>query len=143
MTGETVQAHATCVAVDGAGVLLLGAPGSGKSDLALRLIEGGAELVADDRVDIALEAGRLIARAPAPIKGLIEARGVGVVPVPHCEQAPLALAIDLVALEAVERMPEPENREYLGVPLPLVRLAPFEASAPMKVRLAVQALTGQ
>ncbi len=128
--------HATCVAVDGVGVLLCGPSGSGKSDLALRLIDGGAALVADDRVVLSVKDGRLVGRAPRAIAGLIEVRGLGPLPVRSVPSAPVALVVDLVPDAAVERLPEPDLRELLGVPLPLVRLDPFEASAAAKVRLA-------
>jgi serine kinase of HPr protein (carbohydrate metabolism regulator) len=128
--------HATCVAIDRVGVLLRGPSGSGKSDLALRLIDGGAALVADDRVVLNVEAGRLVARAPNAIAGLIEARGLGPLAVRATASVPVGLIVDLVAGREVERYPEPEFHTLLGVRLPLVRLDPFEASAPAKVRLA-------
>jgi len=131
------QIHGTVVALAGRGVLLRGRPGSGKSDLALRLIERGGRLVADDRVDLALRRGRVIARAPRTLAGLIEARGVGVVSVPRLARAPIALVADLTDRERVERMPAPDRCVLLGVSLPRLRLAPFEASAPIKLRLAL------
>jgi RNase adaptor protein for sRNA GlmZ degradation len=118
-------------------VLLRGPSGAGKSDLALRLIEGGARLVADDQVLLAAEDGRLVARAPAPIAGQIEVRGLGIVSVPTAEAAPVLLMADLVAPDAVERLPEPARETILGVELARVALAPFEASAPAKLRLAL------
>ncbi len=133
------QTHATCVDIDGAGVLLRGASGSGKSDLALRLIDGGARLVADDRAELTLSGGQVIASAPAVLKGKIEVRGLGIVSVEAVPRTPLKLVVDLVAPGAVERLPEPATADVLGVRLPLVRLAPFEASAPAKVRAALHA----
>ena len=129
--------HATCVAVSGSGVLLRGPASSGKSDLALRLIDGGAVLVADDQVALTARDGRLFAAPPETIAGNIEARGIGVVTLPHDAEALVALVIDLVAPDMVERTPEPARCRYLGIALPLLALAPFEASAPAKVRLAV------
>ncbi len=135
------QVHGTCVEISGLGVLLRGAPGAGKSDLALRLIDGGARLVADDRVDLALEEGAVVARAPAIIAGRLEVRGVGIVRVPTVAAAALGLVVDLVPAETVPRLPEDgEAWEILGRPVPRLRLAPFEASAPAKVRLAVRRL---
>jgi serine kinase of HPr protein (carbohydrate metabolism regulator) len=131
-----LQLHATCVAVEGRGVLIQGPPGSGKSDLALRLIDSGARLVADDRCDVRLEDGRLLASPPPAIAGLIEARGLGIVRLDFLAQAPLGLVVELVSASEVERLPEPARFEALGVSIPLLRLAPFEASAPAKVRLA-------
>lgn len=130
------QVHATCVEIGGTGVLLRGPPGSGKSDLALRLIDGGAGLVADDRADLDLEGGRVVVTAPPEIAGLFEVRGQGVRRVARVERAVLGLVVDLVPPERVERLPEAAHCEVLGVTLPLVRLAPFEASAAAKVRLA-------
>ena len=129
--------HATCVAHAGRAVLLCGPSGSGKSDLALRLIDGGAELVADDQVVLRNEDGRLIARAPEALAGRMEVRGIGIVAVAHVASAPVALAVDLVAPAAVERMPEPAFRSFLDRSVPLIALAPFEASAPAKIRIAL------
>ena len=131
--------HATCVAVSGSGVLLRGPAGSGKSDLALRLIDGGAVLVADDQVALTVRNGGLFAAPPETIAGNIEVRGIGVMNFPHDAEALVALVIDLVAPDMVERMPEPARCRYLRIELPLLNLAPFEASAPAKVRLAVSA----
>ncbi len=130
------RVHATCVDIDGTGVLLRGPPGSGKSDLALRLIDGGARLVTDDRADLDLEGGRVVVTAPPEIAGLFEVRGQGVGRLPSVERAALGLVVDLVQPERVERLPEAAQCELLGLTLPLVRLAPFEASAAAKVRLA-------
>ena len=138
----TVQVHASCVAIDGHGVLLRGPPGSGKSDLALRLMDGGARLVADDRTDITLADGRLVASAPQPIDGLVEARGVGIVRLGASVEAPLAVVVDLVDPERIERLPEPAVCEILGIAVPRVDVAPFEPSAPAKVRLAVRLASG-
>ncbi|OWJ66350.1 HPr kinase/phosphorylase [Inquilinus limosus] len=132
--------HATCVAVDGRGVLLRGPSGSGKSDLALRLIDAGGRLVADDRVQLSLEGGVVVARPPAALAGLIEARGFGPIPVPFDPSAPVLLVADLKPAEAIERLPEPGTCAYLGIRLPLVAVAPFEASAPIKLRLTLAAL---
>jgi RNase adaptor protein for sRNA GlmZ degradation len=134
--------HATCVAIGGAAVLLRGPSGAGKSDLALRLIEGGARLVADDQVMLAAEGGRLIARAPAPIAGRLEVRGIGIVPVATEAAAPVALIADLVAARAVERLPDPSAETILGVALARIDLAPFEISAPAKLRLALARAAG-
>lgn len=133
------QIHATCVDVEGVGVLFLGAPGNGKSDLALRLIEGGARLVADDRADLTLEDGCVIASAPPELAGRIEVRGIGILEMKALGKSPVALAVDLVHPDEVERVPEPATIDLLGVPVALVRLAPFEASAPAKVRAALKA----
>ena len=150
----TVNIHATCVrlgkvgAAFGAppetGVLLVGSSGSGKSDLALRLIAAGAELVADDRTDLYLSRGRLHARAPARIAGLLEVRGVGILAFPHARQVKVALVVQLG--QAVQRLPR--HRRFrapaaLRLPPeaapPVISLSPFEASAPAKLAAAAAA----
>jgi serine kinase of HPr protein (carbohydrate metabolism regulator) len=127
--------HATAVARDGAAILLVGPPGSGKSDLALRLLDRGWQLVADDRVIATPEAGRLMLSAPATLAGLLEVRGVGILPVEAAGRTPARLLVDLA--EAPERLPEPETREIAGVALPLLRLNAFEGSAPIKIERAL------
>ncbi len=131
--------HGTCVELFGLGVLLRGPSGSGKSALALRLIDGGARLVADDQVVLTAEAGRIRAAAPTRIAGRIEARGVGIVQVATIEAAPVALVVDLVAPTDVARLPEPSECRLAGIAVRSIALAPFEASAAAKVRLAVLA----
>jgi len=137
MHSPTTRMHATCVALPGGAVLLRGPSGAGKSDLALRLIEGGGRLVADDQVLLAAEAGRLVARAPAPIAGELEVRGLGIVPVATVADARVLLVADLVGPEAVERLPAPAEETILGIAVARVALAAFEASAPAKLRLAL------
>jgi len=128
--------HASAVVVEGVGVLIQGPSGSGKSDLALRLVDGGGLLISDDQVDLAAEGGHLIARAPATIAGLIEARGIGIRRVSATPAARLSFALDLVRDgQGVERLPEPAHATYLGIDLPLWRLAAFEVSTAAKVRL--------
>ena len=103
-------------------MLLRGPSGAGKSDLALRLIDSGARLVADDQVLIAEAAGALIARAPETIRGRMEVRGVGIVAVEAVDAAPLVLIVDLVALKDVPRCPEPDIQEFGNVKLPRLNL---------------------
>ncbi|MBH1993089.1 MAG: HPr kinase/phosphatase C-terminal domain-containing protein [Sphingomonadaceae bacterium] len=137
ISSETL--HATSVAIDGRAILLCGPSGSGKSDLALRLIDRGAMLVSDDYTLVKRIDGRLIATAPANIVGKMEVRGIGVVPMPHVAEAPVALLIDL--FEKVERMPlDPSLRTVAGMDVPVAKLVPLEASAPVKVELALRAL---
>jgi serine kinase of HPr protein (carbohydrate metabolism regulator) len=133
--------HATAVAIDGQAVLLRGASGSGKSDLALRLIDAGARLVTDDQSELWRRGEQIIVRAPATIVGLLEVRGIGIVRLVPLPEAPLALIVDLVGPEALERLPERQSATILGLALPLVRVAPFEASAAAKLRLALRAFT--
>lgn len=142
MRGEALLVHATAVAIGGRAVLLRGPSGSGKSDLALRLIDAGARLVSDDYSQLWREGDAILVRAPGSISGLIEARGVGILAVGALTAAPLALLVDLVAPQHVERLPEPRNETIFGLSVPLVALAPFEASAPAKLRFALTALAG-
>jgi serine kinase of HPr protein (carbohydrate metabolism regulator) len=141
---ETV--HATAVSLDGVGVLLRGPSGSGKSDLALRLIDGGAALVSDDQTQLRREGAGLIVEfprsGPAALRGRVEVRGVGILAVPSVLQARLGLVVDLGAEHAIERLPEAQSCHYLGIAVPLVALQSFEASAPAKLRLAARALAG-
>lgn len=132
--------YGSCVAVEGIGVLLLGDSGSGKSDLALRLIDEGALLVADDQVALDVGGGELVASAPREIAGRIEVRGIGIVDLEAVAEAPLRLAVQLVPADAVPRLPEESSWKFLGMGIPLIFLAPFEASATAKVRLAVRGL---
>jgi len=129
--------HGTVVAVEGRGILLRGAPGAGKSDLALRLIALGAELVADDQVDLTVEVGALVARVPPTIAGLIEVRGLGIRSVPYRPDAVLALVVDLVAADEVERLPDPAFALLEGCLVPLASLDAFAASTPLKLLLAL------
>ena len=120
---------------DGDGVLLIGPSGSGKSDLALRLLGRGFSLVADDRVDI--EDG--VAAPPAALAGLLEVRGLGIVRLPYAATARLALVAELGP--AADRLPEPGRHAGLG--LPLIRLDPAAASAPERVALALDCALGR
>ena len=138
---DRLRMHATAVAIDGHAVLLRGAPGAGKSDLALRLIDAGAALVADDQSELSRHGDGLIVRPPNRITGLIEVRGVGIMRIDAVAEAPVLLIADLVAPELVERMPERRRETILGISVPLIALAPFAASAPAKLRLVVRAFT--
>lgn len=135
--------HATCIAWRGNGVLLRGPSGSGKSDLALRLIDAGSLLVGDDRVVLSVRGPDLIARAAAELAGLLEVRGLGILTVPYAAEAVVKLVVDLTTHDAIERLPEPARCDFLGVRLPCVALAPFEASAAAKVRIALTAARAQ
>jgi serine kinase of HPr protein (carbohydrate metabolism regulator) len=137
MTGASVRIHASCVAIDGRGVLISGPSGSGKSDLALRLIDRGAGLVSDDYTDLAATDGALIASAPDRIRGLIEVRGLGIVTLPALEGVPVALYVELGT--TVPRLPETGRVTVLaGIPVASIAIAAHEASAPIKVELAVK-----
>jgi len=139
-----MQIHASCVALDGRGVVLRGPSEAGKSDLALRLIDDGAELVADDRVELTADGERLYAAAPPTLAGLLEARGIGILEFPYRAKAHVIIVVDLIgAGETVERLPERRTTTLEGVVLPAARLAAFEASAPAKVRLALRIAAGE
>lgn len=130
----------TCVVVEGQGVLLQGPSGVGKSDLALRLLENGCKLVADDYVRIDVENSDLVARSPPTIAGLLEVRGLGVLSVPFAERAPLKAVVACVASEMVPRLPERQFVTIRGVSLPRFALAPLESSASAKLRSLMRAL---
>ena len=139
---KSVNIHATCVRFGGDGVLLIGKSGSGKSDLALRLIGRGATLVSDDRCDVSVERNRLIARTPRTIAGLLEVRGIGIVILPYAPRAAIALVAELSG--RVERLPElpryapPKPLALRQSAQPrLIALNPFEASAVDKVIVAL------
>lgn len=136
------RVHATCVSIDGHGVLLRGPSGAGKSDLALRLLDSGAELVADDYTEVTRDGDQLRASAPAILHALFEVRGLGVLRLAARASVVVAAIVDLVPESEVERMPADDIFALLGVSVPLFRLAAFEASAPAKVRLAVRIACG-
>jgi serine kinase of HPr protein (carbohydrate metabolism regulator) len=120
------------------GALILGPSGAGKSDLALRALDAGFRLVADDRVTVWTSGGALYGRAPDPLNGLIEARGTGVVAASPVRFAEIVLAVRCVETgEAVERMPEPAAETVAGAAVPLMRIDAREASAPAKLRRAL------
>ena len=128
--------HATTVAIDGMAVLIEGVSGSGKSDLALRMIDRGAILVSDDQTLVVRAGATLLARAPTTIAGRIEVRGIGILVMPYVEDVPVALLVRVDG--AIERMPERSVRNIAGIDVREVAIAPFEASAPIKVELALR-----
>jgi serine kinase of HPr protein (carbohydrate metabolism regulator) len=124
------------VAKEGRAVLILGPSGSGKSDLALRLIDRGFVLVSDDQTIVRRDRDRLLAGAPSTIAGKIEIRGLGILEMPHQEDVPVALLIELTS--DLQRLPENEReRLLLDIPVPLVSLDALTASAPCKADLAL------
>jgi len=149
--GESRLVHGTAIALKGRAALIRGESGSGKSDLALRclaqpasdLISGQALLVADDQVRAEVRGGKVHLSCPETIKGLIEVRGLGIVAVPAQDEAELELLVDLVRPDEVERLPDPAAMaELMGVQVRWLALAPFEASAPLKLLLALQGAVG-
>lgn len=137
----STHVHATAVCVGDTGVLILGPPGSGKTDLALRLMDDGAVLVADDQIIIERQEAKLMAMCPATIAGLMEIKGIGIVSVAHRPQAEIHVVVELVTEE--EAVPEPAFLMVEGVRVRCVRLCPFNSAAAAKVRLAVTVITGK
>ena len=134
LSSETV--HASTVATDGRAVLISGPSGSGKSDLALRLLDRGFALVSDDQTIVRREDDRLIASAPPNIAGKLEIRGIGIVEMEHVVDMPVALLVELTS--DIQRMPDDSlERQILGVPLPVISIDAMAASAPSKVAVAL------
>jgi serine kinase of HPr protein (carbohydrate metabolism regulator) len=131
--------HSSTVALDGRAVLISGPSGSGKSDLALRMLDRGFTLVSDDRTIIRKQGGKLIASAPETIKGKLEVRGVGIVEMETVANVPLALVVELTS--DIQRMPDDsQERLILGAGIPLINVDALTASAPSKVALALERL---
>ena len=137
LSGETI--HASTVAIDGRAVLITGPSGSGKSDLALRLLDRGFTLVSDDRTLLHRKGDRLVASPPPQIAGKMEVRGIGIVEVENASDAPVALLVELTS--DIQRLPDDSReRPILGLQLPLVSIDALTASAPSKVALALDRL---
>ncbi len=130
-----MQIHGSCASRTGDAVLLLGPPGAGKSDLLLRLLARGFDLVADDRVEIADG----MAHAVPELAGLLEVRGLGIVRLPHVPAARLALVVELAG--AMRRLPAPARHAALD--LPVTRIDPIAASAADRVALALDCALGR
>ena len=134
LSAETI--HASTVALDGRAVLIGGPSGSGKSDLALRLLDRGFILVSDDQTIVRRDGDRLIAAAPPTIAGKLEVRGIGIVDMATAGDVPVALLVELTS--DIQRIPDDgQERPILGVPIPLVSIDAAAASAPSKVALAL------
>ena len=137
LSSETL--HASTVALDGRAVLIMGPSGSGKSDLALRLIDRGFTLVSDDQTIVKKEGNKLLASAPSNIRGKLEIRGVGIVDMEMIDNAPIALAVELTS--DITRMPDDSReRPMLGIGIPLISVDAMTASAASKVALALDRL---
>lgn len=146
---DTETIHATAVAVGERAVLLTGPSGSGKSDLALRCIltpptsflTASASLVADDRVVLRKSGGNLYASPPEQICGLLEVRGLGLYRLPYSSDCPVTLIAELTAPDQIERLPRTtETTQLLGLAVPRIHIAPFEAAAAQKILLAMSDL---
>lgn len=134
LSAETV--HASTVASEGRAVLITGPSGSGKSDLALRLLDRGFTLVSDDQTIVRKDGSRLLASAPPTIAGKLEVRGIGIVEMDRLDNIPIALLIELTS--DIQRLPDDSReRPILGVNLPLISIDALTASAPSKVALAL------
>lgn len=134
--------YATSLNYKGKAVLLTGESGSGKSDLALRLImRYGARLIADDRTDVEVKDGHLKLSAPENIKGLLEVRGIGIQKVPFDQEGEAALWVELTTnSKKIERLPQESFVEVEGVKLPAIKLNAFEDSAPEKIVIKMDSL---
>lgn len=131
--------HASCVEWEGKGILILGKSNSGKSDLALRLIDIGAQLVADDQVDLALSNdGTIAASCPDKIRGRLEIRGFGIARLPSLLETKLFFAAELVDRGCVERLPFKASFDYGGVRIPLMKMNAFDVSAVAKLKMAIR-----
>ena len=131
--------HATTVALGGRAVILAGRSGSGKSDLALRLLDRGFILVSDDQTMVRKSGDRLIASAPPTIRGKLEVRGIGIVEVDQADDVPICLYVELA--NEIERLPDDDReRVLLGLAIPLVCIDAMTASAPAKVGIALDRL---
>jgi HPr kinase/phosphorylase len=154
---KAVNIHGSCVQLAAAGrrfsapyrtgVLLLGASGAGKSQLTLRLLAAGARLIADDRIELYARRGRLRARPPRGLAGLLEIRGLGIVKLPYAASVDISLVVRLVSQESVAQLParrfyKPEEAAYLRVRRwpPLVELA-NDVSTPAKIAVAAAAFS--
>ena len=128
--------HASTVALDGRAVMISGPSGSGKSDLALRLLDRGFTLVSDDQTIVRREGDRLLASAPPNIAGKLEIRGIGIVEMERVDDVPVALIVELTS--DIQRLPDDSReRPILGVSVPLISIDALTASAPSKVALAL------
>ena len=135
LSAETL--HASTVAINGRAVLLTGPSGSGKSDLALRLLDRGFTLVSDDQTIVRKDGDRLVASAPPNIAGKLEIRGIGIVEMERVDNVPVALIVELTSSD-IQRLPDDSReRPILGVKLPLVTVDALTASAASKVALAL------
>jgi serine kinase of HPr protein (carbohydrate metabolism regulator) len=128
--------HASSVASGGRAVLISGPSGSGKSDLALRLLDHGFTLVSDDQTIVRRQDDRLIAKPPPTIAGKLEIRGIGIVEMDHVDDVPVALLVELTS--DIPRMPDDDReRSFLGLAIPLINIDAMAASAPSKVAVAL------
>lgn len=136
-TSSMIKIHGSSVEINGQGILLTGPSGAGKSDLALRLVDDGATLVADDYTVVAVDGGQVMISPPREIAGKLEVRGLGIIKLPFTEKAPLRAVFELVNYRDIERMPEDTTVILDGVMVPQYRIDPFTASAAAIIRRAL------
>ncbi len=141
--------HATAIVIDGCGILLRGGPGSGKSSLALRLIDNPgygaddkllrAELVADDQVCLTKQENEIFLSPPHSLRGLLEVRGLGIVTMPYCKSAKLCLVVDLCPGGEIPRLPEAQDQEIeiQGLAFRRIAIDPFRVASPAIMRVAL------
>ncbi|MBX9785710.1 MAG: HPr kinase/phosphatase C-terminal domain-containing protein [Alphaproteobacteria bacterium] len=127
--------HGTAIEVQGKAVLLTGKPGTGKSSLALQLIDRGACLVADDQTYLTFDKEEVYVSCPDALKGLLEVRGVGIYPFPSQNKSPLSLVVEICELEEVLRLPDPTFVQYHNIPIPSLKLAKYDPLGALKVEL--------
>lgn len=150
MDGATDRLHATCIAVGPRAILIRGPSGSGKSDLALRclalpasgLVTSPAKLVADDQVIVTRSGPSLSVSSPQTLLGRLEIRGLGILEVDPELDAKAVLVAEITSQQDIERFPDPwPTAELLGLTVPVVRIAAFDSSAPLKLLLALSMAT--
>ena len=136
---KDITLHATAIAIAGDGVIFTGESGSGKSDLALRLIDRGAILISDDRVILEHIDDRISLRGPEKLAGKLEIRSLGIFDFGHVADVELKMEVQLG--QQVERFPmDSQQNIFLGKAVPSIRLDAMESSAPIKVEMALQKL---
>jgi len=137
-----INIHATAIKYKNFGIMIMGECGSGKSDLALRLIKQfGAKLVADDRCNLEIRNSKIVVSCPDNIKNLIEVRGIGIVPMKAAKNAVISLVVELVDdIKKIERMPQKETFMFADAAVEKIKIYPFECSAAEKIVIKVESL---
>lgn len=131
----SVNLHATSVDLQGKGILIFGKPGTGKSSLALQLIDRGAILIADDQTILHYEKEKLVLKPPEKLRGMMEVRGVGLCSFPFNQQSCLTLCVEICEKEELGRLPESLFKEYYEIRIPLLKLQKDDPLGPIKVEL--------
>ena len=142
-TADLLQVHGTAVILDGQGILIRGPSGAGKSDLALKLIDGGGILVADDRVNLREEGKTVYMSAPLTLEGRLEIRGLGIIQVEFEQSIQLSLVCDLTPGDQIDRLPGIVYETVIGHPFPLMKIDGRTPSAIAKIRYALKVSRGE